>query len=83
MEHVQAVIHLKLLENHASAIEKAIRPELQGGSSKVSADVKRSRGEIAVELEADKLADVRAALNSYLRLINVSEETVKVSSGVG
>ncbi|MBI4258418.1 MAG: hypothetical protein HY619_05645, partial [Thaumarchaeota archaeon] len=61
-------------------LEKAIRPEIRGGSSKVSAEVKLSKGGVTIDLEAEKLADARAALNSYLRLINVSVETVTVSS---
>ncbi len=81
VEQVKATVEVRLLERFAGAVEEAVVPEIRWGSSRIRADVKRFKGGLTLELEATRLPDMRAALNSYLRLIKVSEETAKISSG--
>lgn len=58
------------------AIFKSIRLEEEGAISK--AKIYQSGGKLVLEIEAEDVSDLRAAINSWLRLIKMSIEVEEV-----
>ncbi|UCE81562.1 MAG: hypothetical protein JSV94_05140 [Methanobacteriota archaeon] len=62
---------------HAEVVRRALSPELAENIPRTRVKVTGGKDEIVIEIDADGLAALRAALNSYIRWSNVAEETAK------
>ena len=62
---------------YAKVIAGSLSPELGEKIPRTSITVERSGDELLVNIEADDQNALRAALNSYIRWMNVAEETAK------
>jgi KEOPS complex subunit Pcc1 len=65
---------------HAGVVAKAISPESSERIPRTSVSVEEDEGVLRVVVEADDVASLRAALNSYIRWMHVAEETAKEAS---
>jgi len=72
---------LRLMSEHAEVVAGALRPELSERIPRTSVSVERRGQEVKVTIEADDRNALRAALNSYIRWMNVAEETSKEAVG--
>ena len=72
---------LVLRTDHAEVVRRALSPELAENIPRTSVKVAGGDGEVVIEIEADDLSALRAALNSYIRWGNVAEETAKEVEG--
>ncbi len=68
---------LTLRTKHAEVVSKALSPELTERIPRTKVDVTTRGGEVVIEVEADDMTALRAALNSYIRWSNVAEETAE------
>jgi len=68
---------LRVRTEHASVVEGALSPELGERIPRTSVSVTREGDEVVVRIDAEDKNSLRAALNSYIRWINVAEETAK------
>jgi len=71
---------LRLATPHAPAVMGALCPEMGREIPRTRVKLAQEDGDIVLDVEANDLGALRAALNSYLRWIEVSEE---ISSMVG
>ena len=71
---------LRLATPHAPAVMGALSPEVGREIPRSQVRLTRDGEDIILDVEATDLGALRAALNSYLRWIEVSEE---ISSMVG
>ncbi len=72
---------LRVLTRHADVVHGALTPELGERIPRTRVSVTRSGDEVVVRIEADDHNSLRAALNSYIRWMNVAEETAKETRG--
>ena len=72
---------LVLRTGHAEVVRRALSPELTENIPRTKVKVTGGADEVVIEIEADDLAALRAALNSYIRWGNVAEETAKEVEG--
>jgi KEOPS complex subunit Pcc1 len=68
---------LTVRTEHAEVIAGSLSPELGEKIPRTSISVERRGKELVVKIEADDQNALRAALNSYIRWMNVAEETAK------
>ncbi len=68
---------ITLRSDYAEVVRRALSPELAETIPRTRVSVSGSDREVVIEIEADDLASLRAALNSYIRWGNVAEETAK------
>ena len=62
---------------YSKVIEGSLSPELGEKIPRTKISVETREQEIVVRIEADDHNALRAALNSYIRWMNVAEETAK------
>jgi len=62
---------------YSQVIQGSLSPELGERIPRTRIEVERREDEIMVKIEADDQNALRAALNSYIRWMNVAEETAK------
>jgi len=65
---------LRVATPHTNAVWGALFPEAGREVPRSQVRVTRGEGEIVLDVEASDLGALRAALNSYLRWIRISEE---------
>ena len=68
---------LTIRTEHADVVSKALSPELAEKIPRTEVTVTGGGGEVVIDIEADDLTALRAALNSYIRWGNVAEETAE------
>jgi KEOPS complex subunit Pcc1 len=68
---------LTLRTDNADVVVRALSPEMSEKIPRTMVEVSEDRGEVKIRVEADDLASLRAALNSYIRWANVAEETAE------
>ena len=68
---------LTVRTEYAEVIAGSLSPELGEKIPRTSISVERRGKELLVRIEADDQNALRAALNSYIRWMNVAEETAK------
>jgi tRNA threonylcarbamoyladenosine modification (KEOPS) complex Pcc1 subunit len=68
---------LTLRTEHADVVSRALSPELTEKIPRTKVEVASEGGEVVIEIEAEDLTALRAALNSYIRWGNVAEETAE------
>lgn len=68
---------LRVRTEHADVVQGALSPELGERIPRTRISVGREGDEVVVRIDADDKNSLRAALNSYIRWINVAEETAK------
>jgi len=68
---------ITLRSDDAEVVRRALSPELAERIPRTRVSVSGDEREVVIEIEADDLASLRAALNSYIRWGNVAEETAK------
>ena len=68
---------LTVRTEHAEVIAGSLSPELGEKIPRTAVSVERHGNEVLVKIEADDQNALRAALNSYIRWMNVAEETAK------
>jgi tRNA threonylcarbamoyladenosine modification (KEOPS) complex Pcc1 subunit len=67
--------------NTAEIVRSALLPEILGfQSSRSEVSLERIRESLLLEIRADDVSSLRAVLNSYLRWIQCSEETIRILS---
>ncbi|MEF8873902.1 MAG: KEOPS complex subunit Pcc1 [Candidatus Thermoplasmatota archaeon] len=64
--------YIPLSETYSKKALEALRPEAEEGMNGVEVDISLDTSEI--EIDAEDSGDLRAALNSYLRWLNISKE---------
>lgn len=69
---------LRLVTPHGRAVWGALHPEVGREIPRTRVSIVPGEGEIVLNIEATDLGALRAALNSYLRWINISEEIGKM-----
>jgi KEOPS complex subunit Pcc1 len=62
---------------YSQVIQGSLSPELGERIPRTRIEVERREDEIMVKIEAEDQNALRAALNSYIRWMNVAEETAK------
>ena len=62
---------------YSQVIQGSLSPELGERIPRTRIEVERREDEITVKIEAEDQNALRAALNSYIRWMNVAEETAK------
>lgn len=62
---------------NADAVAGSLSPETAERIPRTRIEVERGEGEVTIRVEAQDLASLRAALNSYIRWANVAEETAE------
>lgn len=72
---------LRVRTRHAEVVHGALSPELGEKIPRTRISVTREGDEVIVSIEADDHNSLRAALNSYIRWMNVAEETAKETRG--
>lgn len=65
---------LRVVTPHEKAVLGALSPEVGREIPRTKVDLVTMDGEIVLNVEASDLGALRAALNSYLRWISISEE---------
>lgn len=65
---------LRLATPHGKAVWGALHPEVGREIPRTRVNLVPGEGEIVLNIEATDLGALRAALNSYLRWIRISEE---------
>ena len=68
---------LTIRTDHADVVRQALSPEIAEKIPRTKVTVAGGVGEVVIEIEADDLTALRAALNSYIRWGNVAEETAE------
>lgn len=67
-------------ETLATAIAHALTPETESGVPKTTSRVRREGHEIHITIDADDLASLRAALNSYVRWAEAAERAARAGT---
>lgn len=68
---------LTIKTKYAEVIAGSLSPELGEKIPRTTISVDRNGDELVVKIEAEDQNALRAALNSYIRWMNVAEETAK------
>jgi KEOPS complex subunit Pcc1 len=68
---------LSFRTEHPEVIIGALLPELSEKIPRTKVTVERAEGAVMVKIEAEDQTALRAALNSYIRWMNVAAETAK------
>lgn len=68
---------LTIKTKYAEVIAGSLSPELGEKIPRTTVSVDRNGDELVVKIEAEDQNALRAALNSYIRWMNVAEETAK------
>jgi KEOPS complex subunit Pcc1 len=71
---------LKVRTSHAMTILASISPEAGREIPRTKIEVHAGPGEVVLKVQASDLAAMRAALNSYLRWMQIAEE-MSITSG--
>jgi tRNA threonylcarbamoyladenosine modification (KEOPS) complex Pcc1 subunit len=77
----RAAIELRYRPPIALAVEGALSPESTSEVPKTSGRTTRTGETVRVELTAEDLSSLRAALNSYLRWADAAERAAKLGNG--
>ncbi|HIJ16683.1 MAG TPA: hypothetical protein HA364_02750 [Thermoplasmata archaeon] len=68
---------LTIRTRNAGAVLGALSPEMSERVPRTTVEVVAGEGEVTIKVEAEDLASMRAALNSYIRWADVAEETAE------
>lgn len=68
---------LSVMTKHPEVIIGALSPEMSEKIPRTKVTVEREGEKVTVKIDADDQTALRAALNSYIRWMNVAEETAK------
>ncbi len=68
---------LTIRTRNAGVVLGALSPEMSERVPRTSVEVLAGDGEVTIRVEAEDLASLRAALNSYIRWADVAEETAE------
>ena len=68
---------LTIRTEHADVVRQALSPELAEKIPRTKVAVTGEGAAVVIDIEADDLTALRAALNSYIRWGNVAEETAE------
>lgn len=68
---------LTIRTRNAGVVTGALSPEMSERVPRTSVEVVKGDGEVTIRVEAEDLASLRAALNSYIRWADVAEETAE------
>ena len=63
----------------ADAVSGALAPETESEVPKTRSEVSRAGAEVRVRIEAEDLASLRAALNSYLRWADAADRAARLA----
>jgi KEOPS complex subunit Pcc1 len=74
---VTSTAELTVRTPYAHVIQGSLSPELGERIPRTIVRVEKREDEVVVKIEADDQNALRAALNSYIRWMNVAEETAK------
>lgn len=69
---------LRVSTPHAHAVVGALSPEVGREIPRTRVTMTHGKGEIVLDVEATDLSALRAALNSYLRWIGITEDIGKM-----
>lgn len=78
---MSSTAELRFATKHAEVVASALRPELSEKIPRTRVSVGREGHEVTVRIEAEDGNALRAALNSYIRWMNVAEETAEEATG--
>ena len=73
----KAVLHFDT--PHEAAVWSALFPEIGREVPRTHVEISHEAGEIILSIDAADIGALRAALNSYLRWIAVSEDIAKIA----
>jgi len=68
---------LTITTRNAGVVVGALTPEVSERVPRTSVEVVGGDGAVTIRVEAEDLASLRAALNSYIRWADVAEETAE------
>ena len=68
---------LTLQTSHWRAVQGSLSPELGERIPRTKVTVEGRENEVVVKIEAEDQTALRAALNSYIRWMNVAQETAR------
>jgi len=68
---------LTIRTRNAGVVLGALSPEMSERVPRTTVEVVAGEGEVTIKVEAEDLASMRAALNSYIRWADVAEETAE------
>ena len=68
---------LTIRTRNAGVVLGALSPEMAERVPRTRVQVEAGEGEVTIKVEAEDLASLRAALNSYIRWADVAEETAE------
>jgi tRNA threonylcarbamoyladenosine modification (KEOPS) complex Pcc1 subunit len=71
---------LTIRTRNAAAVQGALSPEMSERVPRTCVEVVGGDGEVTIRVEAEDLASLRAALNSYIRWADVAQETAEEAS---
>ena len=75
-----AAFELRYLSSIAHAVEGALSPEIASEVPKTSGRTTREGDIVRVELVAEDLSSLRAAVNSYLRWAGTAEKAARIGA---
>jgi tRNA threonylcarbamoyladenosine modification (KEOPS) complex Pcc1 subunit len=75
----EAAIELRLASTISAAVEGALSPESASEVPKTSGQTTRTGDIVRIDLRADDLSSLRAALNSYLRWADTAEKAARIA----
>ncbi len=70
-----ATISIKKNENAASVVARSLHPETKREIPRSIVKIKEDENHICIEITAKDTSSLRAALNSYLRWMKITEDT--------
>lgn len=70
---------LRIETTHARIVYGSLLPEIGREIPRTRSEAVLGDGEVFLRLEADDLSSLRAALNSYLSWIRISEEVIRIT----
>jgi KEOPS complex subunit Pcc1 len=68
---------LTIRTRNAGVVLGALSPQMSERVPRTTVEVVAGEGEVTIKVEAEDLASMRAALNSYIRWADVAEETAE------
>jgi KEOPS complex subunit Pcc1 len=70
-----ATITLKKEDSFANIVVKSLHPETTRDIPRFHVNIKEDANTIYIEIEAEDISSLRAALNSYLRWMKLTQDT--------
>lgn len=67
-------------DRSADAIYSALKPDVKSSPQKHSATITLNGGKISIAISSDDLSQVRASLNSYLRLARAASRCIDATT---